>query len=100
MLIIYKLVFIGKQSKEFYFCDLCGQVIEYDLKQIESKFHKHLVVPYVGCFSLNEENEITYTNWTGDYHFHPSCYNEKIKPIFIKRKKDIFGHESFTKKGS
>lgn len=99
MLKIHRYAQINKQIKTFYFCDICGQLIVYDPKQLKSKNHKSMYVPFVSGFTINEYDEIVYTNYIGDYHFHPNCF-EKLKNgecTLIKRKTNKYGRESFTK---
>jgi len=96
---IYRYSIIKGKVKTFYFCDICGKLIEYDPKQLKNRNHKYVYVPYVSSFSINECNEILYTNYIGDFHFHPNCFNKLKdgKGTIIKRKVNKCGRESFTK---
>lgn len=94
---MFKHMYINGKYKQFYFCDICGKLIKFDIEQLNK--HKYMSIPFISKAIIGEDDEeIHQDNWVGDIHFHPSCYEEKIKPILIKRKVNKRGYDSFTKK--
>lgn len=92
---MHRYFYINNKWNCFYFCDICGKIIDYDPKQLKNEYHKEMYVPFISNFSINKNGETVFSNYVGNFHFHSNCFDDKVKSIFIKRKVSKSGRESF-----
>lgn len=78
-----------------FYCDLCGQVIEYNEEARETECG--FLFYTIESISLNKENHAQpKSGWGKDLHFHKRCFKNCIKPLFLQRLTDQFGYQEFS----